>query len=200
MAKKKKKMPGLSTSSTADISVMWLIFFLVTTSMDTDMGLQRRLPRPPEPDQEDATMDIKSRNILYVRLNAAGQLWVKDELNSGEYDLGALRNRVKEFVKNEQNLSKLPEKHVKNIDLLGQCFVTDKHVVSVQTDRGTPYDRYFQVQNELGAAYTEWRNELSKQKFGREYQYLKEEEKAAVRQYYPQNISEAEPKKYGGQQ
>lgn len=145
-------------------------------------------------------MDIKSRNILYVRLNAAGQLWVKDEINSGEYDLGALRNRVKEFVKNEQNLSKLPEKHVKNIDLLGQCFVTDKHVVSVQTDRGTPYDRYFQVQNELVAAYNELRNELSKQKFGREYQYLKEEEKAAVRQYYPQNISEAEPKKYGGQQ
>ena len=105
MAKKKKKMPGLNTSSTADISFMLLIFFLVTTSMDTDMGLQRRLPRPPEPDQEDATMDIKSRNILYVRLNAAGQLWVKDELNSGEYDLGALRNRVKEFVKNEKNLS-----------------------------------------------------------------------------------------------
>ena len=127
-------------------------------------------------------------------------MWVKDEINSGEFDLGALRNRVKEFVKNEQNLSKLPEKHVKNIDLLGQCFVTDKHVVSVQTDRGTPYDRYFQVQNELVAAYNELRNELSKQKFGREYQYLKEEEKAAVRQYYPQNISEAEPKKYGGQQ
>ena len=177
MAKKKKKMPGLNTSSTADISFMLLIFFLVTTSMDTDMGLARRLPKPPEPDQEDATMDIKARNILYVRLNAAGQLWIQE---------------------NEQNLSRLPEKHVKNIDLLGQCFVTDKHVVSVQTDRGTPYNIYFQVQNELVAAYNELRNELSKQKFGREFQYLKDEEKAAVRQYYPQNISEAEPKKYGG--
>ena len=164
------------------------------------MGLARRLPKPPEPDQEDATMDIKSRNILYVRLNAAGQLWIKDEMNSGYGDIGELRNRVKEFIKNEQNLSKLPEKHVKNIDLLGQCFVTDKHVVSVQTDRGTPYNVYFQVQNELVAAYNELRNELSKQKFGREFQYLKEEEKAAIRQYYPQNISEAEPKKYGGDQ
>lgn len=199
MAKKKRKMPGLNTSSTADISFMLLIFFLITTSMDTDMGLARRLPRPPEPDQEDATMDIKSRNILYVRINAAGQLWVKDEITSGEFDIALLRSRVKEFVKNEQNLSKFPEKHVKNIDLLGQCFVTDKHVISVQTDRGTPYNQYFQVQNELVAAYNELRNELSKQKFGREYQYLKDEEKAAIRQYYPQNISEAEPKKYGGQ-
>ena len=203
MAKKKKKMPGLNTSSTADISFMLLIFFLVTTSMDTDMGLARRLPQPPDPDQEDAQVDIKSRNILYVRLNAAGQLNVKDEVTSaseGYIDFGALRQRAKEFIKNEQNYSKWPEKHVKVINLLGRCYATDKHVISVQTDRGTPYNAYFQVQNELVAAYTELRNEISKEKFGREYQYLSDEQKAAIREYYPQNISEAEPKKYGGTQ
>ena len=199
MGKKKKKVPGLNQSSTADISFILLIFFLITTSMDTVMGLARRLPRPPEENQEDATMDIKSRNILYVRMNSAGQLWVKDEMESGYEDLKNLRNRVKEFVKNEKNLSKYPEKHVKNIDILGQCFVTDKHVISVQTDRGTPYAVYFEVQNELVAAYNELRNELSKQKFGRPYDALGDEEKVAVRAYYPQNISEAEPKKYGGQ-
>ena len=195
MGKKKKKVPGLNQSSTADISFILLIFFLITTSMDTDMGLARRLPRPPEENQEDATMDIKSRNILYVRMNSAGQLWVKDEMESGFEDLKNLRNRVKEFVKNEKNLSKYPEKHVKNIDILGQCFVTDKHVISVQTDRGTPYAVYFEVQNELVAAYNELRNELSKQKFGRPYDALGDEEKVAVRAYYPQNIAEAEPKK-----
>ena len=200
MAKTKKKMPGLNTTSTADISFMLLIFFLVTTSMDTDMGLARRLPKPPDPDQEDATMDIKKRNILYVRLNFNGQLWLEDETTRGYAEISELRPRVKEFIKNEQNLSVLPEKHVKNIDLLGQCFVTDKHVISVQTDRATPYNAYFQVQNELVAAYNELRNELSKQKFGREYQNLKDEEKKAIREYYPQNISEAEPKKYGGDQ
>ena len=200
MAKTKKKMPGLNTTSTADISFMLLIFFLITTSMDTDKGLARRLPKPPEPDQEDATMDIKSRNILFVRINAAGQLWIKDEMNSGFGEIQELRQRAKDFVKNEQNLSKWPEKHVKNIELLGNCYVTDKHVISVQTDRGTPYDMYFQVQNELVAAYNELRNEVSKEKFGRLYENLSPEEKAAIRQYYPQNISEAEPKKYGGEQ
>ena len=199
MAKKKKKMPGLNTSSTADISFMLLIFFLVTTSMDTDMGLARRLPNPPDPDQEDAQVDIKARNILYVRLNFQGQLWVEDETTRGYADIGELRQRVKEFVKNEQNFSKWPEKHVKILDHLGRCYVTDKHVISVQTDRGTPYDAYFQVQNELVAAYAELRNELAKEKFGREYEYLDDEIKEVIRkQYYPQNISEAEPKKYGG--
>lgn len=203
MAKKKKKVPGLNSSSTADISFILLIFFLITTSMDTDMGLVRRLPQPPD-QEEEQIMDIKARNILYVRLNSLGEIWVEDENEGGStmefaaLKTKALRNRVKAFVKNEQNLSRLPEKHVKNIDLLGQCFVTDKHVVSVQTDRGTPYDTYFQVQNELVAAYNELRNELAKEKFGREFQYLTVEEQDAVRQYYPQNISEAEPKKYGG--
>ena len=78
------------------------------------------------------------------------------------------------------------------------CALTDKHVISVQTDRGTPYNMYFQVQNELVAAYNELRNELSKQKFGRIYAALSDEQKVAIRTYYPQKISEAEPKNYGG--
>jgi biopolymer transport protein ExbD len=200
MAKKKKKMPGLNTSSTADISFMLLIFFLVTTSMDTDMGLARHLPQPPDPDQEDAQVDIKARNILYIRLNYQGQLSIKDETtqDAGWSEFSELRQRVKDFVRNEQNYSKWPEKHVKIIDLLGRCYVTDKHVISVQTDRGTPYDAYFQVQNELVAAYNELRNECAQGYFHKAYNELSEDQQKQVMKVYPQKISEAEPKNYGG--
>ena len=194
MGKTKKKVPGLNSSSTADISFILLIFFLVTTSMDTDKGLARRLPQPPDKEQEDTQIDVKERNVLNVRINALGQLMC----NHDQIDVKELRARAKEFIKNENNAPNLPEKHVKVIDLLGNCFITDKHVISVQTDRGTPYESYFQVQNELVAAYNELRNELSKEKFGRLYDNLKDEEKVAIREYYPQKISEAEPKNYGG--
>ena len=194
MAKKKKKVPGLNASSTADISFILLIFFLITTSMDTDSGLARRLPQPPDPDQEDAQIDVKERNVLNVRLNGAGDLMI----NSDIADIKELRPRAKEFIKNEADLSSLPEKHVKEIDLLGPCYITDKHVISVQTDRSTPYNIYFEVQNELVAAYNELREELSRAKFGRSYQYLTDEQKVAIRTYYPQKISEAEPRNYGG--
>ena len=194
MGKKNKKVPGLNTSSTADISFMLLIFFLVTTSMDTDMGLARRLPPPPEKDQEEAEIDVKERNVLNVRLIAAGNLMVNHDF----LDIKQLRARAKEFIKNENNLSSLPEKHMKNIELLGQCAVTDKHVISVQTDRGTSYNVYFQVQNELVAAYNELRDELSKARFGKPYAALTDEQQVAIRAYYPQKISEAEPKNYGG--
>ena len=194
MAKKKKKVPGLNASSTADISFILLIFFLITTSMDTDTGLARRLPQPPDKDQEDAQIDVKERNVLNVRLNAAGKLMCNSEL----IEINQLRDRAKEFIENPNDLSTLPEKSAITIDLLGQCYVTKNHVISVQTDRGTPYDVYFQVQNELVAAYNELREDLSKAKFGRPYDALTNEQQVAVRAYYPQKISEAEPKNYGG--
>ena len=198
MAKKKRKVPGLNASSTADISFILLIFFLITTSMDTDTGLARRLPQPPEDEEIKQELKIKERNVMEVRVNAAGFLWVKDGTGSDWADIRDLRNRAKVFIKNEQDLSSLPEKHAVNIDLLGQCYLTDKHVISVQTDRGTPYNMYFQVQNELVAAYNELRDEKAKEKFGRVYAALSDEQKVAIRTYYPQKISEAEPKKYGG--
>ncbi len=194
MARKKRKVPGLNASSTADISFILLIFFLVTTSMDTDSGLARRLPPPPEENQEDAQIDVKERNVLKVRVNSAGNLLCGDDF----IEITQLCDRAKEFVKNEENRPNLPEKHLKNIPLLGQCAITDKHVISVQTDRGTPYNVYFQVQNELIRAYNELRDELSKAKFGKVYAALSEEQQAAIREYYPQKISEAEPKNYGG--
>lgn len=194
MARKKRKVPGLNASSTADISFILLIFFLVTTSMDTDSGLARRLPPPPEDEQQEAQIDVKERNVLMVRINAAGNLLCGDDY----IEISQLCDKAKEFVKNENNRSNLPEKHMKNIPLLGQCAVTDKHVISVQTDRGTPYNIYFQVQNELIRAYNELRDELSKAKFGKPYAALDDDHQVAIREYYPQKISEAEPKNYGG--
>ena len=66
MAKGKRKVPGINASSTADISFILLIFFLVTTSMDSDKGLARRLPPPPENEQQDAEIDVKERKVLKV--------------------------------------------------------------------------------------------------------------------------------------
>ena len=194
MAKEKRKVPGLNATSTADISFILLIFFLVTTSMDTDTGLARRLPPPPEDENSEAEIDVKERNVLNVKVNSLGQIMVNGDM----LDISLLCDRAKEFVKNENNDPNLPEKHAKNIPLLGMCAVTDKHVISVQTDRGTSYNVYFQIQNELVRAYNELRDELSKANFGKLYANLTEEQQEAIRGYYPQKISEAEPKNYGG--
>ena len=187
---KKKKMPGLNTSSTADISFMLLIFFLVTTSMDTDQGLSRTLPKPPEEDELNNEIKVKERNILNIRINKDNYLMIGDDYVS----LEEVKPRAKEFIANPNNNPNLPELKPKNIKLLGPCMITENHVISVQTDRGTSYGVYFQVQDQLVAAYNELRDELAKEKFGYKYEFLTPEEQKAIREYYPQKISEAEPK------
>ena len=195
MARKKRGVPGINSSSTADIAFMLLIFFLITTSMDTDRGLARRLPPPPEnKDQKQDDIIVKERNVLQVRLNKDDQLMVGGEWS----DIRQLRQKAKEFIANPNNDENLPEKHRKNIPLLGDCMITEKHVISVQNDVGTSYKAYIDVQNELVAAYNELRDELGKAKFGKTYAQCDEDEQKAIREYYPQKISEAEPKKYGG--
>lgn len=194
MAKKKRKMPGLNTSSTADISFMLLIFFLVTTSMDTDQGIGRTLPRAPEDEDQNNTQDVNRRNLLDIRINSNGMLMVGEDYARIE----DVKEIAKRFIKNEDNDPNLPELYTKEIDLIGKHDVTEKHVISVQTDRGTPYGIYFQVQDTLVAAYTELRDELAREKFppAKKFAQCTEEQQDAIRKVYPQKISEAEPYDY----
>lgn len=195
MAKKgKREVPELNSSSTADISFILLIFFLITTSMDTDQGLARRLPPPPEENQKSDDIKLKERNVLTVFVNFQNQL-----MCGGEYiGVDQLRARAKEFIANPNNDENKPEKTQIDVPLFGPTMVTDKHVVSLRCDRGTTYDTYIFVQNELVAAYNELRDELAKEKWGKVYADCDEVQQEAIRTIYPQNISEAEPKKYGG--
>lgn len=192
MAKGNRKVPEINSSSTADIAFIILIFFLVTTSMDTDRGLARQLPAPPEENPENVI--VKERNVLIVLLNAQDQL-----MAAGEYVKASdLRKIAKDFIANPYNDEKLPEKKAKDVPFFGNTMITENHVISLQNDRGTTYQAYINVQNELVAAYNELRNELAQEKWQKDYEALDEEQKKAIRTIYPQKISEAEPKNYGG--
>mgnify|MGYP003299789974 FL=1 len=108
-----------------------------------------------------------------------------------------VRERAKEFIANPNDDENLPEKHLQNVEFFGDVMVTKNHVISLRCDRGSSYSVYLAVQNELVAAYNELRDELAMKQFGRSYAELNEDEQKAVRDIYPQKISEAQPKKYG---
>ena len=205
MAKKKRKVPGLNGSSLADISFILLIFFLITTSMDTDTGLVRRLPQPPDPNQQEEDVKVKGRNVLVVQVNMNNEIlyYYGDEakrVTVSDVQPSDLRKVAKEFIANPENKANMPEFHPADppLPLLGAYPITKNHIISVQTDRSTKYDVYFQIQNELMAAYNELRDEFAREKFGKYFRDLTEDERLAVTGVYPMKISEAEPKKYGG--
>ena len=205
MARKKRKVPGLNGSSLADISFILLIFFLITTSMDTDTGLVRRLPQPPDPNQQEEDVKVKGRNVLVVQVNMNNEIlyYYGDEakrVTVSDVQPADLRKVAKEFIANPENKANRPEFHPADppLPLLGAYPITKNHIISVQTDRSTKYDVYFQIQNELMAAYNELRDEFAREKFGKYFRDLTEDERLAVTGVYPMKISEAEPKKYGG--
>jgi len=191
---KKREIQEINASSMADISFLLLIFFLVTTSMATDKGLFRTLPPPVEKKEKKEDIEVNKRNIMMVLVNSSDKLMVNGEV----MDVTSLKDKAKEFIANPANKSDLPEKETVDIPFFGPSRITSKHVISLQNDRGTSYQAYIAVQNELVAAYNELRDELSSMKFnGRKYSQLTEAEQDAVKEYYPLKISEAEPKNYG---
>ena len=152
---------------------MLLIFFLVTSSMDTDMGLLRQLP-PMDDNVEQQVVDVKREDVLTVKLDQNDRMTCNDEpLTPAE-----LTQRVRQFVK-EGRLT---------------------HIISVQADRQTSYDAYFQMQNAIVAAYNGLRDEQARQLFGHSFEACSSSEKNAVADYYPQRISESQPtEEKGGQ-
>ena len=187
----KKSTPGLNTSSMSDISFLLLAFFLMVSNINTDMGIARRLPPPLQPDFTPP--EVRERNIFQVKINRNDRILFNKEVG----DISLLKDRAKEFLGNPQDRDDLPQKEVINIPLLGN-YPVSKGVISLQNDRGTSYDTYFRVQNELTAAINEMRDELSREKFNRPYKDLDQDHKDAIDKAIPVAISEAEPKNTGG--
>lgn len=192
MAKKKRKNPEINSSSMADIAFLLLIFFLVTTTIANDKGILMQLPPKPD-DMEDIDIKIKDHNLFKVYVNSADRLLVEGEPMS---DVTEIRDMVKEHVLNN---GKDPEKADSPKDA----------IVSFKTDRGTSYEMYILVLNELNAAYNElyaervglttkaWRDLDNKDP---EQKKLYDKGRGVVdgKVTIPRNISIAEPSKIGG--
>ena len=183
-----RKTPEVNSSSTADMAFLLLCFFMMTTTMDQDKGLSRRLPPMPNPNDKLKDQEINRRNIIVVKINS------QDRVLAGSKPMlvSELRDEIKRFVRNPYNDPNLPEK--KDTTINGMKFQISKGVISLQNDRGTSYKTYIEVQNELVGAFNDLRDEESMVKFGKKFSELAEEEQEIIKEVIPQMISEAEPK------
>ena len=205
-----RETPEVNGGSLADIAFLLLIFFLVTTTMDTDTGITRLLPPEPEEDQE-TLVQVNKRNVLVVLLNRSDLLMVGGEV----MDRLDLKLKTIEFFTNPLNDQALPEMEQREVQFPpGRSSLlppdgmwtgrVSKGVISLQNDRSTTYGKYLQVQNELVAAVNSLRNDFCNLYFDKDYDELntnnpiEEEIQLGIRKIYKMNISESEPKSIGG--
>lgn len=186
-----KKTPEINATSTADIAFLLLVFFLATTTMNVDSGMFRRLP-PYQPDNTEAPK-IAQRNILQILVNKDNMLQVGGE----PLDVNRLKEKALEFILNPMNDPNLPETSPKEIEGLGNVDVS-KGLISLQSDKGTSYEMYIAVQDQLAAAFSEARDRKAKAKWGKKYNDLNSDQQEAIKKWVPMSISEAEPKNIGG--
>ena len=173
-----KKPPEINASSMADIAFLLLIFFLVTTTIVEDKGVLVKLPpwssEPPE------TQKMKTRNVYSVLVNAENQLLVRGEPTN----IDDLRSNTKKFISNPEKMPNMAED-------------PKKAIVSLRNDRGTEYETYLEVYNELKAAYNELRNELAERRHGKLFEFCTRDQRDQIRSELPLVISEAEPTNFG---
>lgn len=181
----KKSIQEINAGSMADIAFLLLIFFLVTTTMDNDIGIIRKLP----PMVDVPPTITRKRNTLYIWVNRNNTVMAKGEVIS----LNALKPIAKEFIQNPEHKKELPEIKIINVPEIGEVYTTTQHIISLMNDRGTNYETYIAVQNELTRAYNELRDEFAIQHWKTHYADLDKAKKKSVDMVYPLRISEAEP-------
>ena len=203
----RRKSPEVNAGSMADIAFLLLIFFLVTTTIETDSGINRKLP--PMEEQIDPPI-IRQKNIFTVVVNKNNQLLVEEELT----DIKDLRNLAVDFLDNGGGSGEEACDYCQGNRDPRSSDNPDKAIISLKNDRETEYKVYIAVQNELVAAY----NVLRNREFARLYPnealtYVEadlrysdprtsandksslKEKLDVIKAMYPQKLSEAEPSK-----
>ena len=203
----RRKSPEVNAGSMADIAFLLLIFFLVTTTIETDSGINRKLP--PMEEQIDPPI-IRQKNIFTVVVNKNNQLLVEEELT----DIKDLRNLAVDFLDNGGGSGEEACDYCQGNRDPRSSDNPDKAIISLKNDRETEYKVYIAVQNELVAAY----NVLRNREFARLYPnealtYVEadlrysdpstsaddksslKEKLDVIKALYPQKLSEAEPSK-----
>lgn len=202
----KRAAPEVNAGSMADIAFLLLIFFLVTTTIETDSGINRKLP--PTDEVVDPPI-IKERNIFTVVVNKNNQLLVEEK----PLDLANLRQAAIEFLDNGGGQGEEACDYCEGPKDPSSSDNPEKAIISLKNDRETSYKVYISVQNELVAAYNDLRDRefaklnpligLSFVEANKRYsdpRYVTERERLKplldeVKARYPQKLSEAEPNK-----
>lgn len=162
----------VNASSMADIAFLLLIFFLVSTVINTEKGIFVKLPPI---DNETPLSPVSERNIFVIKINANDQLLVEGEITP----MSELRSLTKTFLLNPDDNPTL-------------AAAPDQAIISLQNDRSTSYKTYLAVYNELKAAYRELWENAAKTAYGKSYEKLSNESQTTIRNRYPMVISESE--------
>ncbi len=182
MSKSRRSLPEINAGSMADIAFLLLIFFLVTTTMDVDTGIKRKLPPLPDEENQPEQVDFHKNNILVIDCSPNSDIILLETGaetagNGQPFQVTEIKEPVMIFLSN----------YGKNPDLSES---PDKAVVSIRSHKKTHYKTYVQIQDQLSLVYKELRNNESLKRYNKKYKDLDDNKKDVIKQTYPMRVSE----------
>jgi len=213
----RRRHHAINAGSMADIAFLLLIFFLVTTTMDSEYGLPRML----SPVAEGPAAPVAKENILLVQLNDAGELLVRDDRMA----LEELHAVAVAFLTNPEGRDDLPrmtavtealcqarmaalgdgperaawQQRLETVRLIGPYHEPPPQAqMLVQAGAGVAYADYIAVQNVLEGAVAQLRDGLAIRAFGKSFKDLDEQDPTdrqrvqAVKRAIPMRVGDAE--------
>jgi len=196
----RKESPEINAGSMADIAFLLLIFFLVTTTMDVESGIIRKIPKK---EKVADNIRIKEKNILEVNINLRNELFVDGKI----VHLKDIKQITIDFIDNAGGVdnNNTPCNWCEGNRLPTSSDHPSKAFISVKTDRNANYETYILVLDQLNTAYTHLRNKLGVKLYNQNYESLladfkksNQQEKAIetkikiIREKYPLLISDAD--------
>lgn len=158
-----RRIPALNTTATADMSFILLIFFLLTSSMDTEKGLQQNLP-PKETKKEIETKNIDRENVFSVYITEQNTYTLNDTLRS----IKDIENRLSAFITQKSS----------------------EHVIEILANRESSYQTYFRLQNLIAKTYSKLRDAEARKRYKIPYSICNDEQQEKIQTAIPQRVSE----------
>ena len=188
MARFKREIPPINSTTSADVAFILLLFFLFTGSLHSKSGIYRRLAPAVSETAIKKFNPIEERNFLSVSIRDNNTVYLKEE----PIPLLQIRKVAKVFIDNPDNKDFLPQKTMFDIPGMGSFPASRDAVINLEFSRKTDFQTYISVLSELTAAYDELRNEFALDRFRKPFIDCSEEQQTAIREVYPLQISEKE--------
>ncbi len=198
----RKESPEINAGSMADIAFLLLIFFLVTTTMNVDSGIMRKIQKK---EKVTENISIKEKNILEVYINVKNEVMVDNEIIL----LKDLTQIGIDFIDNAGGLDKnnVACDWCEGNKLSNSSDHPSKAFILLKAKRNTTYETYISVLDHLNSSYTFLRNKVAIKLYNQNYESLLNEFKksnstnislknkiAVIREKYPLLLSDTDIK------
>lgn len=158
-----RRIPALNTTATADMSFILLIFFLLTSSMDTEKGLQQNLP-PKETKKEMDVKNIDREKVFSIYITEQNTYTLNDTLQS----IKDIENRLSAFIRQKNS----------------------EHVIEILANRESSYQTYFRLQNIIAETYSKLRDAEARKRYKIPYSFCNYEQQEKIQEAIPQRVCE----------